>query len=172
MLPAKILNNGELMRKLKDRIIAILIILSIITVDQTTKMLAVAFLKPIEEVPVLGNLLVLRYCTNTGAAFSMFQNNKLLLIGFTSLFLMVGVVVIFGGFIKKRTPLYLISIVIAGGIGNLIDRLFLGYVTDFIYIKVIDFAIFNFADMCVTIGGTLLVIYLIFFDKEIKNEQL
>ena len=156
------------MRKFKDRIVAFLVILSLIGIDQITKILATDLLKPVEEIPIIGELLVFRYCVNTGAAFSMFQNNKFLLIGLTSILLIGGLVLIFGGFIKKKVPLYAVSVVLAGGIGNLIDRILLGYVTDFIYIKVIDFAIFNFADMCVTIGGVFLVVYLILFDKESK----
>lgn len=104
------------MRKFKDRIVAFLVILSLIGIDQITKILATDLLKPVEEIPIIGELLVFRYCVNTGAAFSMFQNNKFLLIGLTSILLIGGLVLIFGGFIKKKVPLYAVSVVLAGGI--------------------------------------------------------
>jgi signal peptidase II len=102
----------------------------------------------------------------------MFQNNKFILIGLTSLFLLVGIYSIYSNKIQSKSLIYIISVVVAGGIGNLIDRIAFGYVIDFIYIKIIDFAIFNFADMCITLGGIAMVIYILFFDKENKNAEV
>lgn len=157
------------MKKLKDRIYALLLILGLIGIDQVTKLAATELIKPGKEIPIIGNLLVFRYAKNTGAAFSMFENNKFLLIGLTSVFILICFILVFGGFIKKKFLLYTVSVVLAGGIGNLIDRISQGFVTDFIYIKVINFPIFNFADICVSLAGVAIVIYLLFFDKEITT---
>ena len=138
----------------------------LIGIDQLTKHLAVIGLKTIDELPVLGEILVLKYCENTGAAFSMFQGNEFILIGITSLCLIVGLVVILSGKIKNNLLLYTVATVVAGGLGNLIDRIFLGYVVDFIYIKIIDFAIFNFADICVTLGGITMIACVVFSEKD------
>lgn len=157
--------------KFFKKLLPSIIMLLLIGIDQFTKFLSVTYLKGIDEVSVLCEVLVLKYCENTGAAFSMFQDNKFILVGLTSLFLLIGLFAVFSGKIKNHFLIYTISAVVAGGIGNLIDRISLGYVVDFIYIKIIDFAIFNFADMCITLGGIAMVVYILFFDKEKKNAE-
>ena len=77
--------------------------------------------------------------------------------------------------VKYKPKSYLavsaIGMIVGGGIGNMIDRIWLGYVVDFIYIKIIDFAVFNVADSFVCVGTALLVIYILFFYKE-KTEEI
>ena len=67
---------------------------------------------------------------------------------------------------------YIFSVLAAGAIGNLIDRIAYGYVVDFIYFKFIDFPVFNIADICVTLSAFVLVVFFIFFYKEDKNFHL
>ncbi len=172
MFSAEFMNKRRLLNiKFFKKLLPSIIMLLLIGIDQFTKFLSVTYLKGIDEVSVLGEVLVLKYCENTGAAFSMFQDNKFILVGLTSLFLLIGLFAVFSGKIKNHFLIYTISAVVAGGIGNLIDRISLGYVVDFIYIKIIDFAIFNFADMCITLGGIAMVVYILFFDKEKKNAE-
>lgn len=64
-----------------------------------------------------------------------------------------------------------VSAVIAGGIANLIDRIRLGYVVDYLEVRLFNFAIFNFADICVVLGAICLVIYVIFFDSKVKESN-
>lgn len=76
---------------------------------------------------------------------------------------------------KKQQPflIWSVALIISGGIGNLIDRIFLGYVVDFIDLRIINFAVFNFADCCVVIGVIMVFIYVLFLSgrKEKTKEQ-
>lgn len=119
----------------------------------------------------------LSYCENTGAAFSIFENNTIFLIIITSIFLIFGIWAILVKKIKHKLALLSVTFILAGGIGNLIDRifrgnkLFQGYVIDYLEVKLFRFAVFNFADCCVVIGAILLAVYVIFFDKSLKEDK-
>ncbi len=107
-------------------------------------------------------VLNLYYCLNNGAAFSRLSGQTILLIVLTSI-VIVGLLFLM---ITKRVkrPVYMaaISLIIGGGIGNLIDRIFNnGLVVDFIDVRIINFAIFNFADICAVCGAGLLMIVVI-----------
>ena len=113
----------------------------------------------------------LSYCENTGAAFSIFENNIIFLILITSIFLIFGIWVIMARKIKHKLALLSVTLILAGGVGNLIDRIFRGYVIDYLEVKLFRFAVFNFADCCVVIGAILLAVYVIFFDKSSKDDK-
>ena len=112
------------------------------------------------------------YSENTGAAFSMFSNNTLMLI-FVSVFLLIAII-LFKNLVKHKPHIlftFAYPLIIGGAIGNLFDRIFLGYVRDFVSLDFINFAIFNFADTCLCFGFILLAIYLVFVDfKDEKNK--
>ncbi len=168
-------------------IIQILLFLALIALDQVTKYLAVVNLKGQEPVSLIPGALELRYLENHGAAFSMFQNRQWLFYIITAV-IMIIVLVLWGRVVlslKKYAQLtddfkpktfkngiflnYILVILAAGAIGNLIDRLRFQYVVDFIYIRLINFPIFNVADICVSIAAVLLVVFFIFIYKEDKN---
>lgn len=117
-------------------------------------------------------ILGLTYVRNDGAAFSSFSGAKIFLIVLTSV-MIVGLI-IFALRDKQKHPFMMLSAaaVVAGGIGNLIDRIRLGYVIDYLDVKLFDFAIFNFADICIVLGAICLVIYICFIEKKAdsKNE--
>lgn len=99
------------------------------------------------------------------------QGQRWFLIGFTSLVLIIGFVLLFK-FMKRSKLLALaITLFIAGGIGNLIDRVRLSYVVDMFEFKFVDFAIFNVADICVTLAFVMLLIYAFFIDPKIEKAQ-
>lgn len=106
---------------------------------------------------------------NTGAAFSIFSGNVWLLIAFTIVFLII--MTVYDIKFKSNSKLYMLSIsfIFGGALGNLFDRIFLGYVRDFISFDFINFPIFNVADIFLTIGTILLIIYLLFVSKGEKN---
>ncbi len=148
----------------------IFIIVASIILDRLTKYLAVKFLAGLPTLPIIKNVIHLTYTRNTGAAFSIFSGKTMYL----ALFTLVVVVALTFFLIsqKKKNPdkkmyLYSIAMIIGGAIGNMIDRFFLGYVVDFIDFTLINFAVFNVADIFITIGGILFCICLI-FDKQIK----
>ncbi|HHU63847.1 MAG TPA: signal peptidase II [Clostridiales bacterium] len=144
-----------------------LLLVIIIIVDQATKYWACTVLKPMGAIPVIDGILDFAYVENYGAAFGMLQNAKW--------FFIVVKVVISAAIIyylvtrSVRQPLLKSSLVLilAGAIGNLIDRLRLGYVVDFIYIKAVNFAVFNIADSSIVIG-TILLVYFILFKTDKK----
>ena len=108
-----------------------------------------------------------RYCENTGAAFSFFDDGTVILT-ILSIVLFVALVYFMIKVRKENGPWQInasIALIAGGAVGNLIDRLFLGYVVDFLEFQFMDFAIFNVADCFICIGAALLIIYLIFTKK-------
>lgn len=111
---------------------------------------------------VIDGFLQWRYVENTGAAFSLFTGKTALLSVFTAVVLLVGFYLIFAKKIKSKVALSSIVMLMGGGLGNLIDRVFRHFVVDYIEVLFIDFPVFNFADCFVTVGEFLLVGYLIY----------
>lgn len=136
--------------------------------DQWTKMLAVRHLKDQMDVTLIPNVLYLRYLENRGAAFGIFQDQRTFLLILSSLIL-VGVCYTLWKLPAQRKYRYLKILcftITAGGAGNLIDRIRLNYVVDFIYFSPIDFPIFNVADIYVTLSIILLFVLVMFYYKE------
>lgn len=139
--------------------------------DQLTKYLTIRYLKPVGNVPLIEGWLHLTYVENTGAAFGILKNHRWLFLVVSTLAIAAMIVYMVR---KRRTlsPLLGVSLalIVGGGIGNQIDRLARGYVVDMIYLKIIDFAVFNVADACVCIGAALLFLYILFFDENLKKD--
>lgn len=154
--------------KIKLLIMDMLLLIILVTVDQFTKYIAVLKLKNQPVFSIIDGVLEFNYLENRGAAFGMLQNQKIFFVFVAVIFLGVIVYVLFRtpeG--KKYTGLHILLVMIAGGaIGNMIDRLRLDYVVDFIYIVLINFPIFNVADMYVTFATAILVIQVLFVYKE------
>ena len=115
-----------------------------------------------ESVTLIPRVLQLRYVENTGAAFSILSDHTVLLSVVTAAVILVGVVLIMTGRIRSRFLNVVVACVLAGGLGNLIDRVLRGFVVDYIEVLFVDFAVFNFADCFVTVGEFLLVAYLLY----------
>ncbi len=141
--------------------ITILLILA----DQVTKLCTINFLKPIGTIEFIKNIISFTYVENRGAAFGILQNNRWFFIAFT--IVMIAAIVIYTIKIKPKSALYMwsASLIVAGGIGNLIDRIFRGYVVDMIEVTFVNYPVFNFADICVVIGAGLLCIFVL-LDKK------
>ena len=137
------------------------IILGGIGLDQLTKWLAVKFLSIRTTLPLIDGVLHLTYVENRGAAFGMLANHRWLFILVSTIALLCMGFGLFAGFTDKKLYTVSISMMISGGIGNMIDRLALGYVVDFIDFRLINFAVFNGADSIVCIGAGLLMLALI-----------
>ena len=152
------------------QLITTIIAVILIAVDRITKNWAAQALAS-GDIAVIGKVLYFRYTENTGVAFSMFSDNRWVLVGITSVMLIVALAFFLSGKIKDKLELFALSLIIAGGVGNLIDRLSLGYVIDFIDVRIINFAIFNVADMCITIGAILVCIAAFAAEKREKREQ-
>lgn len=146
-----------------------LIAIAVLTViDQLTKHIAVSTVKVNGPVEFLFGAFQFRYVENTGAAFSSFSDNTAVLAVLTAVILIGCLILLLS---KKLKPLFMnicLLLVISGGLGNVIDRFRLGYVVDFIEPLFIDFAVFNFADCCITVGAILMIAYQLY---ELVNEQ-
>ncbi|KGJ50344.1 lipoprotein signal peptidase [Clostridium sp. NCR] len=143
----------------------ILIILGLIGLDQISKFLAVKYLVNIGSIPIIKDIFHLTYVENRGAAFGMFQNNQMI-------FVVVALAAcIFGLYYLYKKQLNLLGksaiiLIIAGAIGNLIDRVRLGFVVDYFDFRIVWNYVFNVADVFVVIGTILLCIYIIFFEND------
>jgi len=139
-------------------------IIVLIALDQITKYAAVAGLRDSGPYVILDNVLELLYIENRGAAFGIMNGMRvffLILAPLISCVLLAGIACIPKE--RKYLPLKLtLSAIIAGALGNFIDRLINGYVVDFIYFMPIDFPVFNVADIYVTCGAFMLVILIMF----------
>lgn len=123
------------------------------------------------DITFINNVLYLKYAENTGVAFSMFSDNRWILVGITAVMLVAVLAFFLSGKVTDKLMLFSLSLLLSGGVGNLIDRISLGYVIDYIDVRVINFAIFNLADICICVGAFLLCVAVYFSDKEEKEEK-
>lgn len=146
----------------------------LIFLDQITKHYAVVYLKGQEPAKLIDGVFELNYLENRGAAFGMLQNQKFFFIFIAVIILAVIIYVLWKTpNQKKYTKLHIALVLIAAGaIGNMIDRLRYDYVVDFLYFSLINFPIFNVADIYVTCAAVFLVILLLFVYKESDLEFL
>lgn len=142
----------------------------LIILDQLTKFLAMTYLTGSGSVKFIPGVFNFDYVKNTGAAFSILEG-KTVALGIVSIVFCIAVA-IYWFKAKLKSNLCRLSIVLlfAGAFGNAIDRLFRGFVVDFIQTAFMDFPVFNVADSAITIGAILLVVYLVFFDKDEKAD--
>ncbi len=147
-----------------------IIIILLIIVDQMTKISIKDYLQTKGSITIIENFFNLTYVENRGAAFGIFQNGQIF-------FVAIAVIVVIAGLYflhrAKTTILGKISVcmILAGAIGNLIDRIRLGYVIDFFDFRFIWSYVFNFADVLVVVGTFLLCLYIIISGKDETNEQ-
>ena len=143
-----------------------------ILADQGIKLLVVQNLKPIGQFPIWEGVLHLFYTENTGAAFSMMENMQPILIITSSVasIVIIGIIIMRRN-VKSMTQFISMGLILGGAIGNLIDRIRLGYVIDYVYVKIINFAVFNWADACVSVGAVLLFWYLFFIEGKKEGKK-
>ncbi len=144
----------------------------IVGLDQITKLLVTQNIALFSKVEVLPGLVHLTYVRNVGAAFSILQGKQWL---FLLIFLLLTAVLAWE-FSKKRMPFttverWCLAAIWAGGLGNMIDRLRLGYVVDMIEVEFISFPVFNVADCFITCGCILLGVHLVFFNRKFWREE-
>ena len=150
--------------------IALSIGIVLAVIDQVIIYLVVANIDENQVVPVITNVLNFTHIHNEGVAFGMFDGMRWIFVALT----LVLLVAIIGIMFKKRPngKMFYVSValIVGGGIGNLIDRVFFGYVIDYISLSFFP-PICNFADYCITFGTALLMIYILFFSDYFKKEE-
>ena len=153
--------------------ITIILAAVVVALDQISKFFVFRDLKPVTDIPVWDGVLHLHYTQNPGASFGMLPGFRWVFLALSLLF----VTAVFIFVIKKRGKidvfaLVSLGLICGGALGNAIDRIRFGYVIDFVYFKLINFAIFNLADSCIVIGGILLGIYVLFVYREPEKNQV
>ena len=153
-------------------LLMLLFVIFAVVADQLTKLWVLKAIPLHSQLEAIPGLFHLTYVQNTGAAFSSFQGQRWL---FALIFVAFTVAVIWE-FSKKRMPFsvferWCIAAVFAGGLGNMIDRIRLGYVVDMICVDFMDFPVFNVADCFITCGCIALMISLVFFNKNFWREE-
>ncbi len=138
-------------------------------VDIATKLGAIKYLKPIDTLPFWEGVFHLTYVENRGAAFGMMQGGRIFFILISIIIL--GAIFYFAKRYKNQSRCLDFGLVLlsAGAIGNLIDRVFRGFVVDFLDFCLIDYPVFNMADIFVCVGAGLLAVFIIFFEG--KNNE-
>lgn len=155
-------------KHMKCYIISIFAVIAGILLDQYTKFLAIQKLKDKEPFTIIENIFQLYYLENRGAAFGVLQDQKMFFI-FSFVIIIAAVIYLYVKLpvTKRFLPLHMCSVlIVAGAFGNVIDRFRLGYVVDFFYFELIDFPVFNVADIFVVIGVIVLAVLILFFYKE------
>ncbi|OUQ66069.1 signal peptidase II [Eubacterium sp. An11] len=140
----------------------------LILLDQVTKLLALQNLKGQNPVTLIPDVFQLLYVENRGAAFGILQNRQWVFLIITVIVL-AALVWALPKIPQERhfLPLTLcLCFIGAGAVGNMIDRIFRGYVVDFFYFKLIDFPVFNVADIYVTTAAVILIVLIVFLYKE------
>lgn len=143
----------------------------LVVADQLIKQWASAVLQPVGAITLLPGIVELRYYLNDGMAFSMLAGKQTLLIVMTSIMLVCVLVLLL---LRKMNPWERVSwmLILGGGVGNLIDRVLNGEVVDYINVLFMNFAVFNFADICITTGVIMLMLWVVYDSiKKDKEEK-
>ena len=138
--------------------LTVFIIAVLVVIDQLIKLAVLKYLEPIGSLTVIPKVIQLSYLENTGAAFGSFGKYTAVLSVFTAVILAALIIFLLSKRLKFGVAYSAITLIVSGGLGNLIDRVFRGYVEPLF----VNFAVFNFADILVTVGAAILIVYLIY----------
>ncbi|WP_448862591.1 signal peptidase II [Dorea sp.] len=167
-------NSNKQNGRIRHYMMAVVSVCILVFLDQFTKEIVVQQLKGQSAYVLIRNVFQLEYLENRGAAFGLFQNQRIFF--YISVLVISLVVIWFYGKVpmeKKYLPLRICAVLIlSGAFGNCIDRIRLNYVVDFFYFKLINFPIFNVADIYVTVAAFLLIVLVLFYYKEEELERV
>ena len=145
----------------------------LVGIDQLTKWLVSTYIQPNSYINLISingrEWLNLTYQENTGAAFSILRDKQLFLIILTSIIILGVIILMVTKRVKKPIYIWSFALIVAGGVGNLIDRIAYGHVIDFVDVRIIKFAVFNFADVCAVVGTIMLILFYII--DEVKESK-
>ena len=142
----------------------------LVIIDQIIKYFISAYLQPVGSVSVIDNIFSLTYVENKGVAFGMFSDMRWIFVALTLILLVIIIFYMFKKRPKGKFFYVCAALIIGGGIGNLIDRIFYGYVIDYLSLSFFP-PVCNFADYCITAGTIMLVIYLLFFSDILDSSK-
>lgn len=154
-------------------ILSLVAVLAMIGLDQLTKYWAVAQLKPISNMTVVDGFLDFTFVENRGVAFGMLSGKKWVILLMVAV--IVAILVYYFMTLPKKKEYHLVRValvlILAGAVGNVIDRIFRGYVVDFFEFTFIQWPVFNVADIYVVCGVILLCILMLFVIRDEKKEE-
>ena len=145
------------------------LVAALVGVDQLVKYLVVQNIPLGEHVPFLPHILDLTYVQNTGAAFSLFSQHTWILTLVSLVMSVILAAAVWKPLFHSPFGRTALSVLLAGAVGNLIDRALQGYVVDMFHVLFMQFAVFNVADICVVAGGFSAVIYYLFFYEKLEG---
>ena len=152
-----------------------LLIAALVVLDQVVKLLVRTYIPLHGSVDFIPHVMDFTYVQNTGMAFSLFREHTWILALLSAVVSVVLIVMLVRRVVTHPFGTISLSLVIAGAIGNFIDRAFFGYVTDMFRTLFMDFAVFNVADICIVVGGIAFCVYFLFFfekyEKHGKKEE-
>jgi signal peptidase II len=150
------------MKKTNKGILFFIISIAVFISDQIIKFLVKNSMNPGESIPLIKNIFHLTYVRNSGAGFGIFQGQTMFLIWFAVI--VIGIIIFnYEKIIKEKLFQISSALILGGTVSNLIDRIFLGFVVDYIDFRI--WPVFNIADSCITIGALILIICLMKQEK-------
>lgn len=152
-------------------ILNVIIPVLVVIFDQLVKRWAATDLQAVGSIPLWEGVFHLTYCENTGAAFSMFTGQRWLLLAVTVVFLAMLLWAQLRGWMQNTFGHMSLNFVIGGAIGNMIDRFFLGYVVDMFDFCLIDFPVFNVADIFLCVGVGMMMLYILVMEPKIEKAK-
>lgn len=153
---------------MNKRILSFIIIVATVLADRLTKIVAELRLHEtgLGRYGLIDGFFSFTYHENRGAAFGMLSNSRWIFMSISIVAIIAIAVYLFAFSSNDRLISVSLSLIVGGGIGNMIDRVINGYVVDFLYFELIDFPIFNVADIAVTVGAVLVIFFLLFAEKK------
>lgn len=151
-------------------LLAVIIAVLLVAVDQLTKLYAINVIRPQGTVTLIDDFYYLTYVENRGAAFGMLQNQRIIFIAVTLLIFAVFGYILCKYKIEGKLFLAAVVLIFGGGVGNLIDRVFRGYVVDFLQFSFFA-PVCNLADYFITVGAVLLIVSVLFCKKNIEKKN-
>lgn len=142
--------------------------LALVALDQLVKYLVLTYIPLGGHVPFIPYLVELTYVQNTGAAFSLFNQHTWLLTLTSLVMSLVLAAALWKGFFRHPLGRVTLTLLLAGAVGNLIDRAFRGFVVDMFNLLFMNFAVFNVADICVVVGGIAAALYYLFLAGKLE----
>ena len=149
----------------------VMLTILLIVIDQVVKFLVRANIPLGNSVPFLPHVLELTYVQNTGAAFSLLAEHTWSLTLIAVLVVIVMVIALWKKVLTHPLGVVPAVLVLSGGLGNLIDRIAFGYVTDMFRTLFMNFAVFNVADICITVGAVWLAVYVLFGYEKLEKKS-
>jgi len=143
----------------------------VLIIDQLSKTWAYNTLSQVDHIQAIPNLLDFVYVENTGAAFGIFPNQQWFFITLAVLVLIFSIYFLYKKKIRNKLFSVSMALIIGGTAGNLTDRIFRGFVVDFLRLSFFS-PVCNFADYCLTIGAVLLIVYMLFFSSKTEKDYI